>query len=178
MEAITCDYGEASGGTVEQGEEGLMGKHRHTHTHRRTDRNICGVKQQHSHVERLTVWVTSPGASGSCRLSRGTGLDSLEGEGLSVHTHWEKQARTHTHKGTGRKRRQRKEKIEGGEIKTGLTMRGRGQRRRRSWVCPLTWEGGDVEKEVVQTSCESWTPANGPSSSSSGALHTQQQSFR
>lgn len=42
----------------------------------------------HSGQCRLTVWVTSPGAIGNCRLSRGRGLDSLEGEGLRVHTHW------------------------------------------------------------------------------------------
>ena len=38
--------------------------------------------------QRLTVWVTHPGANGSWRLSKGAGLDCLEGDGLSVHTHW------------------------------------------------------------------------------------------
>lgn len=38
--------------------------------------------------QRLTVWVTNPGANGSWRLSKWAGLDCLEGDGLSVHTHW------------------------------------------------------------------------------------------
>lgn len=49
-----------------------------------------------------------------------------------------------------------------------------GERRSRGGRV-LTCEGGEVEKEVVHTSWESWTPAKAPPSSSSGGLDTHTQ---
>lgn len=112
---------------------------------------------------RLTVWVTNPGAKGSWRLSKGVGLDCLEGDGLSVHTHW--CYRDKDNKNTGKKENKRRER--------GLKLKGSHTICRESMGVYPTWEGGEVEKEVVQTSWESWTPGKAPLSSSSGALDTQ-----
>lgn len=119
---------------------------------------------------RLTVWVTNPGANGRWRLSKGVGLDCLEGEGLSVHTHWSPELKTIKMFKTK----------EGKKVKLIWNRRKVTQYAEHLWgsmVVYPTWEGGEVEKEVVQTSCESWNPANAPLSSSSGALDKQTHLF-
>lgn len=112
-------------------------------------------------------------------------LQTVQGEGLrqfrgrrTQRTHTlrlDRQTDRHAHGATYNKRTTRKKERKGeSEMKYRYEngKKSQDQQTAKSQWASSTWEGGEVEKEVVQTSCESWTPAYSPPSSSSGALDT------